>query len=116
MSAGARTLRQEAQMARELSNPPDLHPAPGFSHMATADGTGVVHLAGQLGLNADFSLAADDLYGQTVKAMQNVEIALRAAGAGWDDVVRRTIYTVHPTAHQALTQASRERSVGGHHP
>ena len=45
-------------MARELVNPPELHPAPGFSHVATADGTRVVHLAGQLGLNPDFSLAA----------------------------------------------------------
>ena len=64
-------------MARELVNPPELHPAPGFSHIAIAEGTRVVHLAGQLGLNPDFSLAADDLHGQTVKAMRNVEVALR---------------------------------------
>jgi enamine deaminase RidA (YjgF/YER057c/UK114 family) len=103
-------------MARELVNPPELHSAPGFSHVATADGTRVVHLAGQLGLNADFSLAANDLYGQTVKAMQNVEVALRAAGAGWDDVVRRTIYTVDPTAYEAITQAIDEVTGGAAHP
>jgi enamine deaminase RidA (YjgF/YER057c/UK114 family) len=99
-------------MARELSNPSDLHPAPGFSHVATAEGTRVV----QLGLNADFSLAADDLHGQTVKAMQNVEIALRAAGAGWDDVVRRTIYTVDPTAYEVITQAIDDVTGGAAHP
>jgi enamine deaminase RidA (YjgF/YER057c/UK114 family) len=71
-------------MARELQNPSELHPAPGFSHVAIAEGTRVVHFAGQLGLNADFSLAADDLHGQTVKAMRNVEVAMRAAGVGWD--------------------------------
>lgn len=103
-------------MARELSNPPELHPAPGFSHVATADGTRVVHLAGQLGLNPDFSLAADDLHGQTVQAMQNVEVALRAAGAGWDDVVRRTIYTVDPTAYEVITQAIDEVTGGAAHP
>ena len=51
-------------MARELVNPPELHPAPGFSHIAIAEGTRVVHFAGQLGLEADFSLAADDSTGR----------------------------------------------------
>jgi len=84
-------------MARELQNPPELHPAPGFSHIAVAEGTRVVHVAGQLGLNADFSLAAEDLHGQTVKAMQNVEVAMRAAGVAWDDVVRLDGASIAPT-------------------
>lgn len=103
-------------MARELVNPPELHPAPGFSHVAIAEGTRVVHLAGQLGLEADFSLAAVDLFGQTVKAMENVEIALRAAGIGWDDVVRRTIYTLHPTEYEVITRAIDEVTGGAAHP
>ena len=103
-------------MARELVNPPELHPAPGFSHVAIAEGTRVVHLAGQLGLEADFSLAAVDLFGQTVKAMENVELALRAAGVGWDDVVRRTIYTLHPTEYEVITRAIDEVTGGAAHP
>lgn len=103
-------------MARELVNPPELHPAPGFSHVAIAEGTRVVHLAGQLGLEADFSLATVDLFGQTVKAMENVEIALRAAGVGWDDVVRRTIYTLHPTEYEVITRAIDEVTGGAAHP
>ena len=103
-------------MTRELVNPPDLHPAPGFSHVAIADGTRVVHLAGQLGLNPDFSLAADDLHGQTVKAMENVEVALAAAGAAWDDVVRRTIYTQQPTEYEVITRAIDEVTGGADHP
>jgi len=67
-------------MARELVNPPELHPAPGFSHVAIAEGTRVVHFAGQLGLNPDFSLVADDLHGQTGGAMRDLEVAMRAAG------------------------------------
>jgi len=103
-------------MARELVNPPELHPAPGFSHVAIAEGARVVHFAGQLGLNADFSLAAEDLRGQTVKAMQNVEVAMRAAGVGWDDIVRRTIYTLHPTEFEVITQAIDEVTSGADHP
>ena len=103
-------------MARELANPTDLHPAPGFSHIAIAEGTRVVHFAGQLGLETDFSLAADDLRGQTVKAMRNVEIATRAAGVGWDDIVRRTIYTLHPTEYEVITSAIDEVTGGADHP
>lgn len=91
---------------RELVNPPELHPAPGFSHVAIATGSKVVHLAGQVALAPDFSLVGgDDLYEQTRAAMQNVKTALEAAGAGWDDIVRRTIYTLHPTEYETITRA-----------
>lgn len=103
-------------MSRELVNPSDLHAAPGFSHVAIAEGTRVVHFAGQLGLNQDFSLAAEDLHGQTVKAMQNVEAAMRVAGIGWDDIVRRTVYTLHPTEHAVITAAIDEVTGGADHP
>ena len=103
-------------MPRELLNPSDLHPAPGFSHVAIAEGTRVVHFAGQLGLETDFSLAAEDLRGQTVKAMRNVEIATRAAGVGWDDIVRRTIYTLQPTEYEVITSAIDEVTGGADHP
>ena len=103
-------------MARELLDPPELHPAPGFSHIAIAEGTRVVHFAGQLGLRADFSLVADDLHGQTVGAMRNLKVAMDAAGVGWDDVVRRTIYTIDPTAYEVITQAIDEVTDGAPHP
>ena len=103
-------------MARELRNPDELHPAPGFSHVAIAEGTRVVHFAGQLGLNPDFSLVAEDLHGQTVGAMRNLEIAMAAAGVEWDDVVRRTIYTTEPTAYETITAAIDEVTGGAEHP
>ncbi|MCZ7587893.1 MAG: RidA family protein [Gaiella sp.] len=103
-------------MARELVNPPELHPAPEFSHVAIAEGRRVVHFAGQLGLNPDFSLVAQDLHGQTVGAMRNLELAMKAAGVGWDDIVRRTIYTIDPTAHEVITAAIDEVTGGAAHP
>ena len=103
-------------MTRELVNPPGLHPAPGFSHVAIAEGARVVHFAGQLGLNPDFSLVAEDLHGQTVGAMRNLKVAMDAAGVGWDDVVRRTIFTVDPTAYEVITQAIDEVTGGADHP
>jgi enamine deaminase RidA (YjgF/YER057c/UK114 family) len=101
---------------RELLNPPELHPAPGFSHVAVAEGTKVVHFAGQLGIGQDFSLAAEDLHGQTVAAMRNLKVAMDAAGVGWDDIVRRTIYTLDPTQYETITNAIDEVTGGAEHP
>jgi enamine deaminase RidA (YjgF/YER057c/UK114 family) len=102
---------------RRLVNPPELHPAPGFSHVAVAEGTTVVHLAGQVALAEDFSIVGgDDLAEQTKAAMRNVEVALVAAGAGWDDVVRRTIYTLAPTEYETITAAIDEITGGAEHP
>ena len=102
---------------RELANPPELHPAPGFSHVAIASGTTVVHIAGQVALGPTFGVVGgDDLGEQTKAAMRNVEIALRAAGVGWDDVVRRTIYTLRPTEYETITAAIDEVTGGADHP
>ena len=101
---------------RQLLNPPELHPAPGFSHVAISEGNKFVHFAGQVALAPDFSLIAEDLYGQTVGAMRNLEIALRAAGVGWDDIVRRTIYTTQPTEYETITRAIDEVTGGAEHP
>ena len=112
------SLGEEQQVHhRELVNPPELHPAPGFSHIAIASGSKVVHFAGQVALAADFSIVGgDDLYEQTRAAMQNVKVAMAAAGVGWDDIVRRTIYTVHPTEYETITRAIDSVTGGADHP
>lgn len=96
-------------MPRQVTNPPALHPAPGFSHIAEERGQRVVHFAGQVALDRDFGIVGgDDLFEQTKAAMRNVEVALEAAGAGWGDVVRRTIYTLHPTEFETIARAISE--------
>jgi enamine deaminase RidA (YjgF/YER057c/UK114 family) len=102
---------------RQLLNPSELHPAPGFSHVAIAEGTRVVHLAGQVALDREFGIVGgDDLGEQTRAAMRNVEAALTAAGAAWDDVVRRTVYTLHPTEYETITAAIDDVTGGAEHP
>ena len=102
---------------RELLNPEGLHPAPGFSHVAIARGDRVVHFAGQVALAPDFSLVGgDDLGEQTKAAMRNLKVAMDAAGVGWDDVVRRTIYTLQPTEYETITAAIDEVTGGADHP
>jgi enamine deaminase RidA (YjgF/YER057c/UK114 family) len=104
-------------MPRELHNPADLHPAPGFSHVSVASGTRTVHFAGQLALDPQFNVVGgDDLGEQTKAAMRNLEIAMREVGATWDDIVRRTIYTLHPTEFETITAAIDEVTGGADHP
>lgn len=104
-------------MPRELLNPPDLHPAPGFSHLSIATGTRTVHFAGQLALDQQFNvIGADDLAQQTKAAMRNLEIAMAEVGASWNDIVRRTIYTLHPTEFETITAAIDEVTGGARHP
>ena len=102
---------------RELVNPPGLHPAPGFSHIAIAHGSRVAHFAGQVALAPDFSLVGgDDLGEQTKAAMRNLKVAMDAAGVGWGDIVRRTIYTLQPTEYETITAAIDEVTGGAEHP
>lgn len=102
---------------RELLNPPELHPAPGFSHVAIASGTKVVYVAGQVALDESFGIVGgDDLGEQTRAAMRNLKVAMDAVGVGWDDVVRRTIYTLQPTEFATITAAIDEVTGGADHP
>jgi len=104
-------------MGRTLTNPPELHPAPGFSHIAVATGRTLVFFAGQVALDREFNIVGgDDLHAQTVAAMRNLEVAVIAAGATWDDVVRRTIYTTAPTEFETIAAAISEVTGGAGDP
>ena len=104
-------------MARQLINPPELHPATGLSHIVIAEGTRVVHFSGQVALDSEFNIVGgDDLHEQTKAAMRNIEHALAAIGAGWDDIVRRTIYTLRPTEWETIAAAIEEVTGGAEDP
>ena len=104
-------------MTRNLINPASLHPAPGFSHITVAEPGKVAYFAGQVALAPDFSvIGGDDLGAQTEAAMRNIEIALKEVGASWGDVVRRTIYTLHPTEYEVMTAAIEKVQKSQEHP
>ena len=104
-------------MARKLLNPSALHPAPGFSHITVSEPGTIAYIAGQLACAPDFSLiGGEDLGEQTKAAMRNVEIALKEVGASWEHVVRRTVYTSHPTEYEVITAAMEEVQQSSEHP
>ncbi|MFQ5967436.1 MAG: RidA family protein [Acidimicrobiia bacterium] len=104
-------------MPRESQNPPELHPAPGFSHITVGKGQRQVFFAGQVALDPQFNIVGgDDLFLQTKAAMENLGVALQAAGVSWDDIVRRTIYTLQPTEYEIITKAIEEVTGSTDHP
>lgn len=104
-------------MSPQSLSPSELHPAPGFSHITIADPGPTAYIAGQVALDSNFSIVGgDDLKEQTKAAMRGVEIALNAVGATWVDVVRRTIYTLHPTEYEVITEGIEEVQGSSDHP
>lgn len=102
---------------RQSINPSGLHPAPGFSHVTVAESSRTAYVAGQLALAPDFSIVGgSDLGEQTAAAMRNVKLVLDSLGAGFEHVVRRTIYTTQPTEYEVITAAIEEVQGSREHP
>jgi enamine deaminase RidA (YjgF/YER057c/UK114 family) len=104
-------------MPRELINPPEVFPPPGFSHVGIARGKQLVYFAGQVALDRNFNVVGPgDLAGQTRAALSNLKALMDAAGAGWDDIVRRTIYTLEPARYDVISAVITEVTRGAADP
>ena len=106
-------------MSVRLVNPESLAPAVGYAHVAVGRGTPVV-LAGQIGWDATGKVEApDDLVAQFGKALDNMLVALEAAGGKAEDLALLRIYCtrvdLYRTHLKELGAAYRER-LGRHYP
>ena len=76
-------------------NPPAI-PAPrGYSHVVETKGPSrTIYLAGQLGMTTDgkFAGGPGDFRAQAAQAFENLKLGLAAAGAGFEHVVKVTVY------------------------
>jgi len=73
---------------------PGRTPNPFYHPVSAAEGR-VIHVAGQVGEDADGVVAGSDLASQATQAVRNIESALAAAGAGLGDLVAVTVYVVN---------------------
>jgi enamine deaminase RidA (YjgF/YER057c/UK114 family) len=79
----------------ERINAPGLSDPPGYSHAVVASGERLVVTAGAVPLDADGNLVGHgDYVAQTRQVVDNLELALRAAGARGEDVLKTTVYVV----------------------
>lgn len=79
----------------EFLNPPSLSRPTAYSHVGISRGKRLIHISGQVALDADGRLVGrDDLAAQTAQVFRNLSAALDAAGSGFADVVKATIFVV----------------------
>jgi 2-iminobutanoate/2-iminopropanoate deaminase len=68
-------------------------------------GAGLVFLSGQIALDpATGEMISGDVAAQAERAMKNLGAVLAAAGSGFDDVVRATIYLVDLAHYATVNQ------------
>jgi enamine deaminase RidA (YjgF/YER057c/UK114 family) len=103
-------------MQKSLLRPEGLVQSPAFTHVAVVPpGATTVYVGGQNAVTGDGTLVGEgDVAAQTQQVMTNLQVALAAAGAGFDDLVMLTILLVegadlaaaYPVAAAALAGAA----------
>jgi enamine deaminase RidA (YjgF/YER057c/UK114 family) len=88
-------------MKKEILNPDGIFRHPGFSRVVTLAGPmKLILIAGQTASDENYRcVAPGDMRAQYIKVMQNLDLQLRAAGAGWDDVVYRRTFVLDVDAY-----------------
>ncbi len=78
---------------------------PAYSHVVTVNGPGkTVYVAGQLARDeAGNIVGPGDMRAQLEQTFKNLELCLKAAGAGWADVVKSNTYV---TDYEAFAKCS----------
>jgi enamine deaminase RidA (YjgF/YER057c/UK114 family) len=84
-------------MDRQYINPAALGAPPRFySHAVSIEGPAkLVYVSGQVSMDQDGKVVgAGDMRAQAEQVFKNLSQVLRAAGAGWDDVIKMNSYMV----------------------
>jgi enamine deaminase RidA (YjgF/YER057c/UK114 family) len=105
-------------VSARLINPPELARAIGFSHAAVGTGR-TVALAGQIGWDRDGKLVSDDFAAQFEKALDNLVVALRAAGGQPTDLISLRVYVTDKARYNARLKevgAAYRARLGKHFP
>ena len=91
----------------ELLSPDGLVRSPAFSHVAVVSGAvRTIYIGGQDAVTADGEIVGKgDLAAQTTQILKNIEIALGAAGAGFEHIVKWNVFVVEGQQIQAGFEA-----------
>lgn len=87
-------------MKKAYLNPDTMFPSQqfGFTQAVTTEGGKFIHVAGQTAWDKEMNLIGEgDLAKQIEQSLNNVGLALEAAGAGLEDIVRLKLYVVDYT-------------------
>ena len=82
-------------MTTQFLNPPGLAPTNGWTQVVSSTGGKTVYVSGQVSVNERGQVVGKgDLRAQAEQTFANLEIALKAAGASFRDVVKMNLYVV----------------------
>jgi enamine deaminase RidA (YjgF/YER057c/UK114 family) len=106
--------RSRSSVPRERINPAELVRPTGYSHVVATRGGRQVFVSGQVALDADGNLVGKaDLKAQAEKVFEHLRVALAAAGATTQDVVKLNTYVVgFRPADLAVLREARSRAFG----
>jgi 2-iminobutanoate/2-iminopropanoate deaminase len=103
--AGIQRLRLPEQLPSPISH---------YTDAVVADGW--IWISGMLGVDKDGTLiGGDDVVKQAVRVHQNIKAVLERAGAGFEDVVKVTVY-LRRIEHRAAVNTVRRRFFGKSRP
>lgn len=97
-------------MITDRVDPTGLATIPGAVNLTIATGSRIVHISGQTGVDAQGNVVGTNHLDQSRRALQNLSVAVEAAGATPADIAKLTIYVVDYTqaALDALVAAAIE--------
>jgi enamine deaminase RidA (YjgF/YER057c/UK114 family) len=79
-------------------NPETIHHPAGYTHVVEVTAGRPVHIAGQIALDPMGTLVGPgDIRAQTRQVFDNLQAALQAVGAGFEQLVKLTFYLVDAT-------------------
>jgi len=79
----------------EHLRPSGLHHNPAYSHVVVASGARTIYIAGQVSTDEEGRVVGEgDLAAQTTQVMQNLGLALKAAGASYANIVKIVTFVV----------------------
>jgi enamine deaminase RidA (YjgF/YER057c/UK114 family) len=82
-------------MPMQFLNPPGLAPTNGWTQVVTSTGGKTIYVSGQVSVDERGQVVGKgDLKAQTEQTFANLSVALKAAGASFQDVVKMNLYVV----------------------
>lgn len=94
------------------SNPAGLWTSPRLTQMVEVQGARMIYLSGQTPADASYKVRSADFRKQAHAVYDNIETALRAAGATFDNIVKTTTYLTNAADIPALREIRSERYKG----
>jgi enamine deaminase RidA (YjgF/YER057c/UK114 family) len=97
----------------QFINPPTLVHNPRYTQVITIPDSGMIFVSGQAATRPDGSMVSTEFDAQAAQALENVRLALKAAGATPSDIIRINTFIVDLPGHIAAYRTAREKFFAG---